>query len=105
MKRKGRVPRHKGVTKTELIKELQQTLKERGINLTREEVKTIIEELLFLIEYKVMTDGAVSFRDFGTFRKISRSYRLPKGKSGHVFSVVFTAGKGFKELINNKIEF
>jgi len=90
-------------TKAELIKELQERLRAEEIRLTRKEVKIILNKALTLIMEKVSETREVSLRDFGTFRKVVRRYRI-REREGKTVTVKFTPGKGFRKGIANRQE-
>ena len=84
------------ITKTEFLKILQEDLeREHGIKMTLAELKVILDSILKLIAAVTKTYGEVAFREFGTFRRIRRKYRIGENE-GIATQILFRPGKKFR---------
>ena len=87
------------MTKNNIIRNLQAKLEEEGIKLTQKEIRTIVNTLFKEIMEYTNTMNEVQIRDFGTFRKVAREYKIG-GKEGKTYVIRFSPSKIFKKMIN-----
>lgn len=82
----------------EFISELSRSLKDDGIRLNQEDLKTIITCFIQLIHERVLEGEEVKIKNFGTFYLDDTSNRvLPGGKQFDIRKVVrFRVSRNFK---------
>ena len=85
--------------KNDLVRILKEKLHKENIGLNLATTKKVVNLFLKTIQEAVAKDGEVYIRDFGTFRKVVRNYRIGERK-GKVVTVIFKVGKGFKRELN-----
>ena len=67
-----------------------------GVKIQVKLLNRIVNGLFQEIAAATCKEGEVGIRDFGTFRRVERSYRIG-GREGRTAVIRFKPGKGFKE--------
>lgn len=96
-------------TDPELLKEFHTRLGEE--NVTFEDAKFLIDEVIDSIKYIVEKNGSVNIRAFGTFHlTVSKRSKMYVPKTGDTikiplrYNIKFRPSGSFKGLINNKVK-